>query len=180
MFLIKSLYRRCQRIFLSANKLAKVQGVKLGKNCILNKEISFGSEPYLITLGDNFYCSTGIKFITHDGAVNVLRNIYPELVNADLFGRITIGNNVFLGCDVIVLPNTIIGDNVIVGAGSIVKGELESGYVYAGVPVKRLMSLDDYKNKIAKRVLFTKHLSYKDKKNEINKRSDFHDKQILS
>ncbi|MGY4002860.1 MULTISPECIES: acyltransferase [Aeromonas] len=163
MSLISSFYRRIQKIFLSANKLAELRGVKLGKNCKLNKTVDFGSEPYLITLGDDFYCSTGIKFVTHDGSVNVLRNLYPELKSADLFGRISIGKNVFLGCDVIVLPNSCIGDNVIVGAGSIVRGELEGGYVYAGVPVKKIMTIEQYKEKNLPRVLLTKNLNHKQK-----------------
>ncbi|PKH31894.1 acyltransferase [Shewanella sp. ALD9] len=165
MALIKKLYDLYQKIFYSPNKLAKVKGVNLGENCKLNKKISFGSEPYLISLGNDFYCSTGIKFITHDGAVNVLRNINPDLTRADLFGKIEIGDNVFLGCNVIVLPNTTIGNNVIVGAGSIVRGCLESNFVYAGVPVRKIMSLEDYKSKVTPKIKFTKHLSAEEKKN---------------
>ena len=167
MSLISSFYRRIQKIFLSANKLAELKGVKLGHNCKLNKVVDFGTEPYLITLGDNFYCSTGIKFITHDGSVNVLRNLYPELSDADLFGYINIGNNVFLGCDVIVLPNSRIGDNVIVGAGSIVRGELDGGYVYAGVPVKKIMTIEAYKEKVLPKIIFTKTLSSREKRNKL-------------
>ncbi|MND27939.1 Galactoside O-acetyltransferase [compost metagenome] len=167
MSLISSLYRRIQKIFLSANKLAELKGVKLGDNCKLNKMVDFGSEPYLITLGDNFYCSTGIKFITHDGSVNVLRNLYPELRNADLFGCINIGKNVFLGCDVIVLPNSHIGDDVIVGAGSIVRGELDGGYVYAGVPVKKIMTIEAYKEKVLPKIKFTKALSLREKRKRL-------------
>ncbi|MFA0560651.1 acyltransferase [Vibrio breoganii] len=139
--------------------MAKIQGVTLGKNCNLNKNVSFGSEPYLITLGDNFYCSSKIQFITHDGAVNVLRNLYPELAQADLFGRITIGDNVFLGYNVTILPNSCVGNNVIIGAGSIVRGNLESGYVYAGAPVKKLMSIDEYKSKVESKLVMTKNLT---------------------
>jgi len=161
---LKRLYLYFQKKITSANKLAKIQGVSLGDNCKLNKSISFGSEPYLIALGDNFYCSTGIKFITHDGAINVLRNLYPELSQADVFGRIEVGNNVFLGCNVIVLPNTTIGDNVIVGAGAIVRGNLESNSVYAGVPAKKLMTISEYKSKVESRVVFSKYMSSEKKK----------------
>ena len=168
MFIFKKLYRRYQKLFLSANRLAEIEGVKFGRNCKLNKKVSFGSEPYLVTLGNDFYCATGISFITHDGSVNVLRNLYPELSQADLFGKITIGDNVFLGCNVTVLPNSSIGNNVIVGAGSIVRGHLESGYVYAGIPVKKLISIEEYKTKVNSRLMLTKNLNYEQKKDILN------------
>ncbi|MFA0182027.1 hypothetical protein OAW_01815 [Vibrio cyclitrophicus ZF170] len=160
----KKIYRKIQSKLLSANELARMKGVNVGINCQLNKQVSFGSEPYLITLGNDFYCSAGVQFITHDGSVNVLRNLHPELKDVDLFGKITVGNNVFIGYNVIILPNSHIGDNVIVGAGAIVRGNLESGYVYAGAPVKKLMSIEDYKEKVESRLMFTKSLSSKQKR----------------
>jgi len=101
---------------ISANKVAKIVGVNFGSNCRFGSK-SFGSEPYLIYIGDNFRTSSGVKFITHDGSVHVLRNLYKELRDIDLFKKIEIHNNVFIGLDCIILPGTKIGDNVIVGAG---------------------------------------------------------------
>ena len=45
------------------------------------------------------------------------------------------------------LPNTIIEDNVIIGAGSIVKGHIKANGVYAGNPVKYICSIEEYTNK---------------------------------
>ncbi|MNR38520.1 Galactoside O-acetyltransferase [compost metagenome] len=64
------------------------------------------------------------------------------------FGPIKIGDNVFIGYGVTILPNSNIGSNVIVGACSLVKGELKSNSVYAGIPAKYICSIDDYLNKI--------------------------------
>ena len=63
----------------------------------------------------------------------------------------TIGNNVFIGMRSIILQGTNIGDNVIIGAGSVVSGKVESNSVYAGNPAKKICSLEEHKNKLAKR-----------------------------
>lgn len=132
--------------FLSPNNYAKLIGVKFGANCKLRTKY-FGTEPYLIEIGDNVQTSTNVYFINHDGGVGVLRNLYKDLKKIDLIKKIVIGNNVFIGFNVTILLGTKIGDNVIIGAGSVVRGELKSNSVYAGVPVKYICSLDDYKEK---------------------------------
>ncbi len=53
-------------------------GVKIGKGCEIQRNVSFGSEPYLISLGDNVRVTEGCKFITHDGGVWVLRKLYKD------------------------------------------------------------------------------------------------------
>ncbi len=104
---------------------------------------------------------TSSQFITHDGSVWVFRESFPD---ADLFGPISIGNNVFIGAGCIILPGVKIGDNVIVGAGSIVKGTLESGFVYAGVPARPIKSVTEYWASVEKNIVMTKSLPAKRKK----------------
>ncbi|MBF6648735.1 DapH/DapD/GlmU-related protein [Methylobacter sp. BlB1] len=132
--------------FLSPNSYAKFIGVKFGSNCKFRTKY-FGTEPYLIEVGDNVQTSSNVYFINHDGGVGVLRNLYKDLKKTDLIKRIIIGNNVFIGFNVTILLGTKIGNNVIVGAGSVVKGELMSNSVYAGVPAKYICSIDSYKEK---------------------------------
>lgn len=57
----------------------------------------------------------------------------------------TVGDNVLIGMGAIVMDNAIIPSNVIIGAGSLVlEGSvLESGFVYAGVPAKKIKQLSD-------------------------------------
>lgn len=148
---------------LHPNKIAKLQGVKFGKNCNFGN-VNFGSEPNLIKIGDDFYSSSNIQFITHDGSVNVLRNLYSEYKNIDLFNPIIIGNNVFIGFSAIILPGTEIEDNVIVGSGSVVKGKLKANSVYAGVPAKFICTINEYLEKNKERFIFTKHLKNEEKK----------------
>jgi acetyltransferase-like isoleucine patch superfamily enzyme len=51
---------------------------------------------------------------------------------------ITIGRNVWLGAHVIVLPGVTIGDNAVVGAGSVVTASIPEAEIWAGVPARRI------------------------------------------
>ena len=145
------------------NTYAKLRGVQFGHSCSFRTKY-FGSEPYLISMGNNVATSVDVSFVTHDGAIEVIRNLSPEYKNADLFGRIQIGNNVFIGWGSVILPGTTVGDNVIIGAGSVVKGTLESNSVYAGVPAKFISSIEDYIEKNKTALTFTKHMLPLEKK----------------
>lgn len=166
---VKIIGRKIISKFLSPTNSAKFQGVQFGKNCNFGKNNKFMSEPYLIKIGDNFSSSSNVNFVTHDGSMRVLRNIYPEYKKVDLFGKITIGNNVFIGVNATILQNTQIEDNVIVGAGSIVKGKLKNNGVYAGVPVRYICSVEEYMLKNRNLFQYTKHLDFYDKKNYLLK-----------
>ena len=102
---------------------------------------TFGSEPFLLSFGDRVTITDGVRFVTHDGGLWVFRAADPKL---DLFDRITIGSDVFLGLNAIILPGTRIGDGCIVGAGSVVKGVFPAGSVLAGVPARVLYDTDRY------------------------------------
>lgn len=83
--------------------------------------------------------------MTHDYSWSVLVGVYGDCLGG--VGPVVIGNNVFIGMHSIILKGTTIGNNVIIGAGSVVNGKVESNSVYAGVPAKRIMSLEDYYRK---------------------------------
>lgn len=78
-----------KKYIIKPEKYAKKIGVKFGKGCEFYNNIFWGSEPYLITIGDNVRVSGGVKFITHDGGVWTLRKM-NLLENADIFGTISI------------------------------------------------------------------------------------------
>ncbi|MUK46112.1 capsule biosynthesis protein CapG [Aliivibrio fischeri] len=122
-------------------------GVRVGGKCRFSKKVCFGSEPYLITIGDNFFCSTNVNFVTHDGSICVVRNALLNGKRFDLVSPIKIGNNVFIGFDTTILRGTSVGNNVIVGAKSLVMGNLESDSVYAGIPAKRICSINEFYEK---------------------------------
>ena len=145
---------------------ARKLGVTIGKGCrIIPNPISvFGTEPWLISLGDNVEITGAVSFVNHDGAVWILRHLNEQYRNADIFGKIIVGNNVFFGIRTIVLPDIKIGDNVIIGAGSVVVNDIESNSVYAGVPAKRICSINEYIRKNEKNIVPTKAMTQEQKK----------------
>lgn len=118
-------------------KFLRKQGMKIGKGCHINT-MSFSTEPYLIEIGDHVAISAGTDLVTHDGAIWCFRE---EDKDADIFGKIVIGNNVFIGINCTILPNTTIGNNCIVGAGSIVRGKFPDNTVIIGNPAKVIMKM---------------------------------------
>lgn len=135
-FLINLVY---SKLFYSHEKCARKLGVKLGKGCDI-AECSFGSEPFLIEIGNHVQITKGVKFFTHGGAWT-LRLIYPDF---DCFGRIKIGNNVYIGNNALIMPGVTVGDNVVIGAGSILTKSVPDGVVVAGNPAKIISTMDDY------------------------------------
>ena len=84
-----------------------------------------------------------------------------------MFGKIKIGNNVFIGMRSIILPGVTIGDNVIVGAGSIVTKDIPSNSVVAGVPARVIKSFEEYESSSKAKADFTKGLSASEKETHI-------------
>lgn len=140
---------------------ARSIGVKIGQDCRLVGEVIWGSEPYLIEIGNRVSISNS-RFVTHDGAVWVFRD--KNNINIDVVDRVKLGNNIFIGLNCIILPGTIIEDNVVVGAGSIVRGVLKRNSVYAGVPARRIKGLDEYKEGIKGKTYPTKLLGRNEKR----------------
>lgn len=89
------------------NNILRSEGVKVGKNCIINKDVNFGTEPYLVSVGDNVRITTGVKLITHDGGLWVPRRLGLIDERADRFGRITIGANVNIGWNAIIVVDCL-------------------------------------------------------------------------
>lgn len=129
----------------NGNKIAnyyKKQGCIIGKNFRCTSIPNFGSEPYLIEIGDNVLCSAHVTFITHDGGVSVVNRL--KNTRYDKVGRIKIGNNVFLGMNCTIMPNVEIGNNVIIGIGSIVTKNVPDNEIWAGIPAKKICTIDEY------------------------------------
>lgn len=95
-------------------------------------------EAKLIKLHDNVVVASEVLFINHDVIHHVFRNIDSDYEFPTKYGAIEIGNNVFIGSRCIILPDAKIEDNVIIGAGSLVRGKLQRGGGYAGMPAKRI------------------------------------------
>lgn len=108
------------------------------------------TRPSLITIhGSGTFLHTNFTILTHDYATFNFLNKYKEFVPNS--GRVVIGNNVWFGQNVTVLRGSDIGDNCIIGYGSVVMGKIPANSVAAGCPCKVICTLDEYFEKRKKR-----------------------------
>lgn len=145
----------------------KKKGMKVGKGCdFVSPGPNFGSEPYLIEIGNNTTVSFDVAFVTHDAGTRVLRNLATNEKEKQtvIYGKIVVGNNCFIGCRTTILPGVKIGDNTIIGAGSLVNRDIPANSVAAGVPCKVICSLEEYKEKHQDDFLYMVNLPYEEKK----------------
>lgn len=141
-------------------EMYRSKGVKIGNN-VRSFSPLISAEPYLLEFGNNITVSTQVTFITHDNSVS---KIIKE--TTDVFGRIEIGDNCFIGHNTTILPGVKIGDNTVIGAGSVVTKSFPNGNVIiGGNPAKVLTTVDNYKEKIKPFCLNTLNLNFHEKKN---------------
>lgn len=149
--------------FMSPVNYAKSLGVAVGENCEFYKDVQWGSEPYLITIGNYVRITSGVRFVTHDGGVWILRNS-GKLPNADIFGKIEIGDNVHIGLNAIIMPNVKIGNNCIIACGAVVTKNVPDNSIVGGVPAKIIKKTDEYYESAKSKCDFVKSYSPNQKK----------------
>ncbi len=138
-------YKRAE--FLKKKHYFKAQG----EHCYL-QPWNFGTEPHMISFGDNVHVASGVTFVNHDITSMMFNYMDKEHKYRLRQGEINIGNNAFIGSNSTILYDVTIGDNVIIGAGSLVNKDIPGGTVAAGVPAKVIGKFDDYRMKLIKDV----------------------------
>ena len=149
-----------KRLFWSLEKQARYDGVIMGVQNRIESYFWSSAEPYLITIGNYCDLTEGSKIYTHGGA-RVARSKFP---NFDLFGRVVLGDRVYVGSGAKIMPGVTIGDNVLIAAGSVVTKSIPSNVVVAGNPAKFICSLEEYIEKNLAYNINSKFLNAKDKK----------------
>ncbi len=126
----------------------KAEGrIIMGEYCSISPRAVI-TDPDYVRMGDNARLSDCFLF-GHDGSINMVNRMMNTAFDA--VGKIIIGNNVFIGHGAIVLPDTTIGDDTIIGAGSVLKGNIEGGYVYAGSPLRRIRPMPQHVLSLSRR-----------------------------
>jgi acetyltransferase-like isoleucine patch superfamily enzyme len=147
---------------------ARSIGVTLGQNVNFYGMPSgmFGTEPWLITIGNNVYVTSGCLFITHDGGTLILRKEIPDL---EWTAPITVGNDVYIGVRSIIMPGVTIGNRVIIGAGSVVTKNIPDNSVAAGSPARVIKTVDEYLMAMKEKSLKCGHLKGLEKEEALKK-----------
>jgi acetyltransferase-like isoleucine patch superfamily enzyme len=91
-----------------------------------------------VTIGDDSMIGPCCSIFSSDHTF-LLNKIFQTL--GEKYLKTTVGKNVWLGAGVIVIAGSAIEDNVAVAAGSVVRGRLEGGKLYAGTPAKMMKDL---------------------------------------
>lgn len=110
--------------------------IKIGKNFYGNFNLTF-LDCTLITIGDNVLMAPGCTLTTATHPTDPTE----RLNGLEYAMPITIGNNVWLGCNVTVLPGVTIGDGVVIGSDSVVTKDIPANTVAVGSPAKVIKQL---------------------------------------
>jgi acetyltransferase-like isoleucine patch superfamily enzyme len=124
----------------------RTMGVRVGEGCRIYAT-DFGSEPWLIKIGNRVCISNDVTFVNH-GLNWPFQEKYESLTG---FGPIEIKDNCQIGVRATILPHVTIGPNSIVGAGSVVTKSVPPDVVVAGNPARVICTMAEYEQKCVAR-----------------------------
>ena len=144
----------------------KIIEYKIG-NVKYNNSLIDSLVPEFIEIGDNFISAPGSVILAHDASLLIQYREYRVQ-------KTTIGNDVFLGANAVVLAGVTIGDGAIVGAGSVVTKDVKSNMVVAGNPAREISTVESYRTRCEERGILIKAPKSFDKlfDNKFLKKSD--------
>ena len=118
--------------------------ISLGANSLINMNCTF-LDTGRITIGNNTLIAPDVKIYTAVHPVSAEERIYTDEIGRSAIrtqtAPVVIGNNVWIGGGAIILPGVTIGDNNVIGAGSVVTKSIPDNAVAYGNPcaVKKIM-----------------------------------------
>jgi acetyltransferase-like isoleucine patch superfamily enzyme len=124
---------------------ARYLGVAVGEDCRIYIR-SWGTEPFLISIGDRVTVTSGVRILTHDGATCLIRNQAGKRYQK--YAPVKIGNDVFIGINSIIMPGVTIGSRSIIAAGSVVTKGVPSESVVGGNPARIICDYNSYRDKV--------------------------------
>ena len=113
------------------------RNIRIGRHTSVSRACTFEGGG-LIDIGENCMVGPETAFVTSthsaDGRGGIRRQISSQPV--------TVGDRVWIGARCTLLPGAVVGDGCVLAAGSVVTGKCEPGYVYGGVPARRIRPTD--------------------------------------
>ena len=119
-------------------KKLQARGLRIGEGFkCMGGVIIDPSHCWHIRIGDNVTLAPRVHILAHDASTYLF-------IGLTRVANVSIGNNVFIGAGTIVLPGVTIGNNVVIGAGSVVATDIPDNSLAVGSPAKVIKSLDIY------------------------------------
>ena len=114
------------------------EGMEVGRDVFIARGCYLDAGyAWLISIGDEATLGPYVTVLTHDAAPK-LRTGYS------LIARVHIGARAFIGANATILPGVTIGDDAIVGAGSVVRRDVQAGTVVLGNPAEEVGTTDQH------------------------------------
>jgi acetyltransferase-like isoleucine patch superfamily enzyme len=136
--------------------------VSIGSDCLIEKGVAFkhdgiwspgksimiGDRVFIgkgaefnirlgISIGNDCLIASGCRFIDHDHG---MKPQWPMRSQSGPEQEIVIGNDVWIGCNAVVLKGVRIGDGAVVGAAALINRPVPPGEIWAGIPAKKIGS----------------------------------------
>jgi maltose O-acetyltransferase len=116
----------------------RARGTRLGRDVYLAPTATIDPDfCWLVAIGDETTIAPGVRILAHDASTK-------RRLGYSRVARVEIGSRVFIGADSILLPGVTVGDDAIIGAGSVVRNDVPEGAMVAGNPALVVGRTDDY------------------------------------
>jgi len=116
----------------------KGRGLKVGVNFNMQKDVILDdSHCWLIEIGDNVTMAPRVHVLCHDASTK-------QHLGYTIIGKVSIGDNVFIGANSTIMPTVNIGSNSVIGANSLITKDVEENTVVYGSPAKFVCTTEEY------------------------------------
>lgn len=117
------------------------RGIKIGHNFKMSPKAYIDlHKPEYIEIGDNVQITRWAMILCYDSSKDV--EVFKKYLKECPYGRVKIGDNVYIGTQSIIMPGVTIGDNVIIGANSVVIHDIPPDRIVAGTPAREIRKLN--------------------------------------
>lgn len=155
MMKLRKILEKIYYLYIKKERVAYARhlGVRIGERCqiLADPSCAFGTEPWLIKLGNHVDVTAGVQFLNHEGGIWCARGLDSFYETQDLFLPTTVGDNVMIGINSLIMPGVKIGNNVIIAGHSVVTKDIPDGAVVAGMPAKQITTVEAFMEKLKTR-----------------------------